>query len=409
MARPVRTLRPRPPRPPAKRQWPSFASLRAQYGARVLFSLAVVLLIALGSWWLLLIGQSIRTQHQMSTQLIDRDVWVAAMRLAFSPDQLKPGQLPEDERLELAIVGAPIRQPARWVGDGETVGEGPADPQRHWFVQPSQTWADKLTASYERRKGMVVGEGLLLTSLLAIVVAMLYHLIRTEAKFRREMQEFLGRATHEMKTPLAGIKAVLQTLQVGRVPQDAQKDLLKLALAELEREEHLVQNMLLAQRMRMPNQQLARERVDIAGLFNKFAEHRGETMGDKIALAVDCQEGAVACGDATALWTVLENLADNAVKYGAKQLTMRGTADDRHAHLELVDDGMGFEPERARSLFESYSVSAGPAVGKHGTGLGLSICRTLVIRMGGKITAHSDGPGQGARFRVVLPVWKQSA
>ncbi len=410
MAKPLR-----PPAAPAERvaaptpRRRSFRELRRHYGPRVLFSAAVLLLIALGVWWLLLIGQSIRTQHQMAMQLIDRDVYVASMRLAFHPDQLQVGLVKGDDRLEIAEAGGEVRQPARWIGDGTEVKPGPIDPRRHWLVQPSQQWADQVAARYDRRKGMVVGEGLLLTSLLAMVVAMLYHMIRTETKFRREMQEFLGRATHEMKTPLAGIKAVLQTLQLGRMPAEEQKNLVKLALAEVEREEHLVQNMLLAQRMRLPNQQLAADAVQLQALLERFARHRRETLGAQQVLAIDCPADLEASGDPTAIWTILENLADNAIKYGAKRLTARAALVDGHVKVEFVDDGMGFEPERGRALFESFVASGGPAVGKHGTGLGLSICRALMRGMGGRIEAHSAGPGQGATFTLYFWPWNRAA
>ncbi len=387
----------------------TFRELRAHYGPRVLFSAAVVLLIALGAWWLLLIGQSIRTQHQMAMQLIDRDVYVASMRLGFHADQLHVGLVQGDDRIEIAEFSPDVRQPARWVGDGTEVKPGETDPQRRWLVQPSRQWADQVSARYDRRKGMVVGEGLMLTSLLAMVVAMLYHMIRTETKFRREMQEFLGRATHEMKTPLAGIKAVLQTLQLGRMPAEEQKNLLKLALAEVEREEHLVQNMLLAQRMRLPNQQLASECVELQVLLERFARHRRETLGAQQILVVECAPEVHVSGDATAIWTILENLADNAIKYGAKKLIARGELHEGLVRVQFIDDGMGFEPERGHSLFQSFVASGGPAVGKHGTGLGLSICRALMKGMGGRIEAHSSGPGHGATFTLHFWPWNKPA
>jgi two-component system phosphate regulon sensor histidine kinase PhoR len=376
----------------------------ARSGARLLFGVAVFLLIALGAWWLLLIGQSIRAQHQLTVQLLDRDVYVAAIRLrTASPPPI--GVLAGDPRLEVVRHGGTLRTPARWVGDGQPVDAAqPSQPDaRLWLVQPTAAWNDGVDRLYERRRHMVYGEGALLISLLGAVVAMLYQLIRAEARFRSEMQEFLGRVTHEMKTPLAGIKAVLQTLQAGRIPPDQVPELVGMALREAEREESLVQNLLLAQRMRLPDQQLARDVLDLAELLRRFAARRRDTHGEAMAIGVEGALHLRGLGDATALCTVLDNLADNAAKYGARRLQLTVGVSRRGVEIAAADDGMGFDPQRREELFHAYARSAAPEVGQRGTGLGLSICRALMQRMGGGIEAHSDGAGQGATFTVWLP------
>ena len=73
-------------------------------------------------------------------------------------------------------------------------------------------------------------------------------------------------------------------------------------------------------------------------------------------------------------------------------------------NLKIEDNGIGFDPEKAESLFGPFVRTAEEgSPSRHGAGLGLSIARALMRRMGGDVTARSDGPGKGACFTVHLP------
>ncbi len=376
-------------------------SLWRRHGVTLLFGAAVVLLIALSLWWFAFLRRSVAEGQATAAALLDRDVALAALRAGPAP---KPGPLPDDPRLVVVEAGqAPLVLPAHWVGDGANVQTG-GSGERRYLVQPATAWMAARQAQNDRRQAMVLGEGVFLITLLLAVVSMLYRLSRAESRFRREMAEFLGRMTHELKTPLAGIKAVLETLKLGRMPAEQQVPLLTMALQEVEREEHLIQNLLLAQRLRVPDQRLVRNAIDVAPLLRKFADHRLETLGGAVTIDVQCPDGLQGIGDDVALWTVLENLVDNAVKYGGKALVLRGAGRGAQVCVSVSDDGVGFEPADAEAIFEPLVSSAASRQGKHGTGLGLSIGRQLMRQMGGELLAHSQGPSRGATFEATLPL-----
>jgi signal transduction histidine kinase len=260
---------------------------------------------------------------------------------------------------------------------------------------------ESLHVQHGKRRLMVFGEGGLLVSLLLVVLVMLGRLVTTERAFRKEMQDFLGRVTHEMKTPLAGIKAVLQTIQSGRMPPEQLAEMSTLALREVDREEHLVQNLLLAQKLRLPEQVLAEEGIDLTALLKRFVRHRLETHA-VLEFALSGPEGLHARGDATALWTILENLADNAAKYGANHLRILLQTHGNTVEMRVVDDGQGFGPGLEQKLFAPFQQAGKLPIQGHGTGLGLHLSRQLARRMHGDLVASSPGTGQGATFTLRL-------
>lgn len=376
-------------------------SLWRRHGVTLLFGAAVVLLIALSLWWFAFLRRSVAEGQATAAALLDREVTLAALRAGPDP---KPGAVAGDPRLVVVAAGeAPLVLPARWVADGADVQAG-GDASRKFLVQPTAQWMQARQAQNDRRQAMVLGEGVFLVTLLLAVVSMLYRLSRAESRFRREMAEFLGRMTHELKTPLAGIKAVLETLKLGRMPADQQAMLIPMALQEVEREEHLIQNLLLAQRLRVPDQRLVRNAIAVGPLLRKFVDHRLETLGGTVAIGVQCPEGLQGTGDDMALWTVLENLVDNAIKYGGRSLTLHASARGDQVCIAVRDDGVGFDPADAQAIFDPFVSSAAARQGKHGTGLGLSISRQLMRQMGGDLVASSDGSGRGAAFEASLPL-----
>lgn len=128
----------------------------------------------------------------------------------------------------------------------------------------------------------------------------------------------------------------------------------------------------------------------------------GEAM---VELHVDVDDGVEV---PASLSRVLQNLLDNSVKYaGDDALEIRLTADcsDGELHVQITDNGMGFEPDQVSYIFEPFH-RLEPHRERPGLGMGLALCRDVVSKYGGRIWATSAGLGEGATFAFRVPVHK---
>lgn len=372
-------------------------------GYHLVFGLTLLALAALGTWWLIFFARAVEFERDARMSQLRHAAVVAALTLGHRSQPPAPGRIEGPVTLEIVpreLAG----------GDRPGVPIGPLHPQ--FVVRPAAAPVDAVEQALWRRKIMVFGEGLLMLVLLAVCTFMLYRLVRQERRHMRRMETFVAAVTHEMKTPLTGLKSLLQTFSDGRVPQSEQAKLYAMGLKEAERLEHMVENILIAGRLRGGAYRVHNEPVALRPFLEGFVEHRRRYLVDRpdaVGLVWEprAEDVAVHC-DPQALRIVLENLTDNAFKYGGSQtgppqVTLRVRHEPGRVRLSVEDAGMGFDPDRAEDLFVPFTrVITGPAASQHGTGLGLPISRELARRMGGEIQARSPGPGKGSRFTVSL-------
>jgi signal transduction histidine kinase len=148
------------------------------------------------------------------------------------------------------------------------------------------------------------------------------------------------------------------------------------------------------------------QRIDVAQFIGDLLAHRARTAsgGNLESASIDAVQ---VLGDRDGLRVILENLLDNANKYGGGSVRISAQVREGHWNLDISDHGRGFEPATAEKLFDLHNRGSGEGV-THGAGLGLAIARQLARRMGGNVMAYSAGPGKGAVFTVRLPLATQS-
>lgn len=364
-----------------------------------LFAASILTLAALVVHWTVLIWQHETKVLSQAEQSLHAAANRTALELGSQDRPPTLGPLPGQPQLEV-VQFPPGRPPGRTVRLSPRYGA--------YGIRPIPAVVRKLRDHRGRRFSMVLGEGGLAFLLFLVFGLVLMRLLYTERQRHREIEAFINIISHELKTPLAGIKALLGTLQMGNIPPERMNEYLDMGLRESDRLEHLVENILIANRIRRSTLAVQLKDLDLESFLAEYLEHRNALLPlghPGVKLAGDPLNGRRVRADGDQLRVVLENLTDNAIKYGDNsEVRILVEPDGDRVRVVVADDGIGFAPDRAEALFVGFrAATQEDAAMVHGTGLGLGIARTLSRAMGGDLTASSKGAGQGSRFAVVLP------
>jgi len=213
----------------------------------------------------------------------------------------------------------------------------------------------------------------------------------------------LRSVSHDLRTPLATIRAVASDLRDGTVYDDSTRtELLAAVCDEAERLDRLVGNLLSMSRIETGALKPERQAVALDELVHERLR-RLTPLFRQVRVQVDIPaELPLVDGDYSQLDQVLTNLLENAARYAPPSSTVRVEASDRGDMVEVrvVDEGIGVpDHERAR-IFEPFRRGEGGA-----SGVGLAICKAIVEAHGGAIDVRRT-PGGGATFAFTLPVRK---
>jgi two-component system sensor histidine kinase KdpD len=224
---------------------------------------------------------------------------------------------------------------------------------------------------------------------------------RTLATVDQQRTALLAAVGHDLRTPLAGIKASVSSLRQTEVEWSAEEreELLATIEESTDRLDTVVRNLLDASRLQAGSLVVNTEAVSLDEIASSAALDLPEAA-DQIQLEVP-EDLPLVRADAGLLQRVFVNVLDNAVRHGGadEPITVSARAGADSAKIEIVDHGPGV-PEAARaSLFQPFQ-RAGDAGGQ-GLGLGLSVARGFVEAMGGAMVADST-PGGGMTMRIRL-------
>jgi len=214
----------------------------------------------------------------------------------------------------------------------------------------------------------------------------------------------LGAVSHDLRTPLAGIKAAASTLvEAGPALSEADRSELAATIdAEADRLGRLVRNLLDMGRIESGALALHRERCSLAELLEEAVEHLGSRPAERgVAVVVQATPDGHVAVDQVLLQQVLANLLENALRFAPRGSTveLRAAVSETDAVIEVADAGPGVPPDERERVFELWRSSRG--MGKGG-GVGLAIAKAFVEAHGGEVRVGEE-PGGGACFRVELP------
>ncbi len=239
-----------------------------------------------------------------------------------------------------------------------------------------------------------------------------------ERAVERMRADFIANASHELRTPLASLIGFIQTLR-GPASDDApaQQRFLGIMAEQAERMSRLIDDLLSLSRIELTEHQPPPDAVDLAALVPRIAAgHEPGLVARRQRLELAITPGLpLVAGDADQLAQVVQNLLDNAVKYGREGGMIRVAASAaapgggpvwparRGVVLAVTDDGGGIPRADIPRLTERfYRVDKGRSRAVGGTGLGLAIVKHIVNRHRGQLAIESV-EGQGSTFSIWLP------
>jgi signal transduction histidine kinase/CheY-like chemotaxis protein len=224
--------------------------------------------------------------------------------------------------------------------------------------------------------------------------------------------EILGTVAHDLKNPLGVILGRTEILKEMIAGAGALDENVKVQIAYIRdaanRLTEMVDDLVADAMADALDITVRREPVDITVLVQEVAEaNRPLAARKQQTITVAAPANHIAMCDADRVREAIDNLVSNAVKYspigGAIDLLVG--EEDGGILVQVSDQGAGLSPEDISRLFGRFQrLSAKPTAGESSTGLGLSIVKRIIDLHGGRIAVESAGPGQGATFKMTLPV-----
>ncbi|GAA3377420.1 ATP-binding protein [Streptomyces sannanensis] len=218
-----------------------------------------------------------------------------------------------------------------------------------------------------------------------------------EARARR----FASDVSHELRTPLTGMLAVTEVLDEDAEQLDRDTAAaVRLISTETGKLAVLVEDLMEISRFDARAAELNLDEVDVAETIRKTLHHRHWTDGQVVT---DLPDGIRATVDPRRFDIVVANLVGNALRHGARPVTVRLRSDGRRLLMEVADSGPGIHPDVLPHIFDRFYKADAARTRSVGSGLGLAITLENVRLHGGTVHA-ANRPAGGAVFTVELPL-----
>jgi signal transduction histidine kinase len=277
-----------------------------------------------------------------------------------------------------------------------------------WRLALSQPGGRSPRAAIDRQLMLFTGAFGLLLVVIAAGLAATYRLVRRETETARLKAEFVANVSHDLKTPLALIRVFGETLEMGRVSDEAtRQEYYRVITHESERLSRLIENVLDFSRIEGGRRTYDLVPVSVEPLVRDTVESFAYVLaqrGFKVDVAVQPDLPEVPM-DVDAVSQALANLIDNAIKYyeTRKVLNVEAARRDGGLALTVGDEGIGIPREEQGRIFDKfYRVGRSETQGRRGSGVGLALVRHVAEAHGGRVSVDSR-PGEGSRFTLWLP------
>lgn len=233
--------------------------------------------------------------------------------------------------------------------------------------------------------------------------------LRTRMKAVDESrQEFVSNVSHELKTPMASIKVLADSINMmPDAPMEMYQDFMQDISAEIDRENAIISNLLSLVKMDKGAGALDVQKCDINLMLENLIKRLGPlAKKSEVDIILESMRNVTADVDELKLTSAITNLIENGIKYNKKPGWVKAhlDADHRFFTLTISDSGIGIPKEEQAHIFERfYRVDKSHSKEISGSGLGLSIARRTILLHRGSIKVDSE-PGEGTTFTIRIPL-----
>jgi signal transduction histidine kinase len=249
---------------------------------------------------------------------------------------------------------------------------------------------------------------------LVIIAGLVLNTIFLVREIRRNEQHdaFINAVTHELKTPIASIRLLLQTVDSRSVDDARRHEFYRMMLDDTDRLLQTVEQVLKAGRAGDRRRQLHLSVIDLGELVRESVQlnKTRANLADSVieySEALENGDRPLVSGDQDELLAAISNLIDNAIKYSDSDVNIKvevSAFDSKYLRVRVSDQGIGIHREQLKRIFTRfYRVQRRVSSKVKGTGLGLYIVGAVARKHGGKVFAESEGEGQGSTFTLLLP------
>jgi signal transduction histidine kinase len=276
-----------------------------------------------------------------------------------------------------------------------------------WNVEIHFSDVDIFEKTAQRQKVVYIWAGLLAIAVMVTAGLLAARVVGKQIKTNKLKNDFIATVSHELKTPLASMRVLVDTLLEGSYRDQQQvTDYLELVSKENERLTGLIDNFLTFSRMERNKQAFAMARTSPAAIARDAAEAvKTKFSKGRCSFEMNIPDDLPdVTADRDAMVTVLVNLLDNAYKYSYddKQIELSVFSEDGSVCFRVSDNGVGISRRSVKKIFKRfYQVDRSLARNAEGCGLGLSIAKFIVDAHKGSITVSSKH-GEGSIFTVIL-------
>ena len=255
-----------------------------------------------------------------------------------------------------------------------------------------------------RRTKQYYGEGSTFLLIILLSAGIVYYAYYRQLKLSQLQQNFMLSITHELKTPIAGIKLNMQTMQKRKLDEETNKELIKSSVLETNRLNDLCNNILIATQLENKRKVMFAHEINLTNLVKEEIEEFKTRYPTLIINSLFQVDDFNFKGESTLWKVVISNLIENARKYSPSDepIEIGISKENNNVKLSIKDKGVGIlDAEKLKIFQKFYRIGNENTRNSKGTGLGLYIVKKIVTLYKYDISVKNNSP-KGSIFEVLF-------